>query len=69
MTTQDWNVPTLLDHTVLRPDATKVDVLRLCLEAKESGFAVIFVPPVTSMRRLRLWPGRIFASGFQSDSH
>ncbi|MDW7648971.1 MAG: deoxyribose-phosphate aldolase [Nitrospiraceae bacterium] len=45
MTTQDWNVPTLLDHTVLRPDATKVDVLRLCLEAKESGFAVIFVPP------------------------
>lgn len=45
MTTQDWNVPTLLDYTVLRPDATKVDVLRLCLEAKESGFAVIFVPP------------------------
>ena len=45
MTTQDWNVPTLLDHTVLRLDATKVDVLRLCLEAKESGFAVIFVPP------------------------
>ncbi len=45
MTTQDWNVPTLLDHTVLRPDATKADVLRLCLEAKESGFVVIFVPP------------------------
>lgn len=45
MTTQNWNVPTLLDHTVLRPDATKADVLRLCLEAKEFGFAVIFVPP------------------------
>lgn len=45
MTTQDWNVPTLLDHTVLRPDATKADVLRLCLEAKEFGFVVIFVPP------------------------
>ncbi len=45
MTIQNWNVPALLDHTVLRPDATKADVLRLCLEAKEFGFAVIFVPP------------------------
>ncbi len=45
MTTQEWNVPTLLDHTVLRPDATKADVLRVCLEAQESGFVVIFVPP------------------------
>ncbi|ULA62533.1 MAG: Deoxyribose-phosphate aldolase [Nitrospira sp.] len=40
-----WNLPTLLDHTVLRPDATKADVLRLCLEAKDLGFIVIFVPP------------------------
>lgn len=41
----EWNVPDLIDHTVLRPDATKRDVLRLCREAKEFGFAVIFVPP------------------------
>ncbi len=34
-----------LDHTVLRPEATKTDVLRLCAEAKEQGFVVIFVPP------------------------
>ena len=40
-----WNLPTLIDHTVLRPDATKVDVLRLCEEAKANEFAVIFVPP------------------------
>jgi deoxyribose-phosphate aldolase len=40
-----WNVPDLIDHTVLRPDATKIDVLRLCQEAKEFGFSVIFVPP------------------------
>ena len=33
------------DHTVLRPEATKADVLRLCAEAKEQGFVVIFVPP------------------------
>jgi deoxyribose-phosphate aldolase len=45
MTMHDWNLPTLIDHTVLRPDATKADVLRLCREAKEFGFAVIFVPP------------------------
>ncbi len=30
---------------MLRPDATKADVLRVCLEAQESGFVVIFVPP------------------------
>jgi len=45
MTTQDWNLPALIDHTVLRPDATKADVLRLCHEAREFGFIVIFVPP------------------------
>lgn len=41
----EWNLPDLIDHTVLRPDATKRDVLRLCQEAKEHRFAVIFVPP------------------------
>lgn len=40
-----WNLPDLIDHTVLRPDATKADVLRLCQEAKAQGFLVIFVPP------------------------
>ena len=45
MTKQDWNLPALIDHTVLRPDATKADVLRLCREAREFGFVVIFVPP------------------------
>ena len=41
----EWNVPSLMDHTVLRPDATKADVLRLCREAEEHRFMVIFVPP------------------------
>ncbi|ALA58897.1 deoxyribose-phosphate aldolase [Nitrospira moscoviensis] len=40
-----WNLPALIDHTVLRPEATKADVLRLCHEAKELGMTVIFVPP------------------------
>jgi len=41
----EWNLPSLIDHTVLRPDATKADVLRLCREAEEYHFTVIFVPP------------------------
>lgn len=41
----DWNLPELIDHTMLRPDATRTDVLRLCREAREHGFPVIFVPP------------------------
>jgi len=41
----EWNLPALIDHTVLRPDVTKADVLRLCREAKIYGFTVIFVPP------------------------
>lgn len=40
-----WNLPALIDHTVLKPEATKCDVLRLCEEAKARGFTVIFVPP------------------------
>jgi deoxyribose-phosphate aldolase len=41
----EWNLPSLIDHTVLRPEATKADVLRLCREAKDHRFTVIFVPP------------------------
>lgn len=41
----EWNLPDLIDHTMLRPDATKMDILRLCQEAKEFRFSVIFVPP------------------------
>ena len=40
-----WNLFALIDHTVLRPDATKVEVLQLCQEAKAKRFTVIFVPP------------------------
>ena len=38
-------LPHYLDHTVLRPEATKADVLRLCAEAKEHGIIDIFIPP------------------------
>src|SRR5262249_49529933 len=45
MTSHDANLPALIDHTMLRPDATKQDVLRLCQEAMQFGFLVVFVPP------------------------
>lgn len=31
------------DHTILKPDATKEDVIKLCKEAKEYGFASVCV--------------------------
>lgn len=34
-----------IDHTILRPEATHADVLRVCQEAKQYGFPVVFVPP------------------------
>ncbi len=39
------DLPARIDHTLLRPDATKHDVLRLCSEAQRYGFRVVFVPP------------------------
>ncbi len=45
MLQRHWNLPDLLDHTVLRPEATRTDVLRLCQEARQHAFTVIFVPP------------------------
>lgn len=40
-----WNLPDFIDHTVLRPDATRADVLRVCREAIDYRFSVVFVPP------------------------
>src|SRR5215510_14316889 len=45
MNPSTFNLPALIDHTILRPEATRADVLRLCREAKENGFTVIFIPP------------------------
>ena len=45
MKTSAWNLPALIDHTILRPEATRTDVLRLCKEATQYGFQVIFIPP------------------------
>ncbi len=39
------DLPARIDHTILRPDTTKTDVRRVCEEALQYGFAVVFVPP------------------------
>ena len=35
----------LIDHTLLRPEATQADILRLCDEARQHGFASVCVNP------------------------
>ena len=41
-----WSdLPARIDHTLLRPEATRADIQHLCEEAKRYGFRVIFVPP------------------------
>ena len=35
--------PKLFDHTILKPEATTADVLKICAEAKEYGFASVCV--------------------------
>lgn len=39
------NIAAIIDHTVLKPDTTKEEILKLCEEAKQYGFAAVCVPP------------------------
>ena len=39
------SVAALIDHTILRPDATAEDVLKVCAEARHYGFASVCVNP------------------------
>ena len=39
------DLPARIDHTMLRPEATRSDIRRLCEEAKHYEFRVVFVPP------------------------
>jgi deoxyribose-phosphate aldolase len=43
----DWkNLATLLDHTLLKPEATRDQVIKLCQEAATYGFACAMINPV-----------------------
>jgi deoxyribose-phosphate aldolase len=39
------NVPQLIDHTILRPDATRADIEQLCREARQHNFYSVCVNP------------------------
>ena len=39
------DIAKLIDHTLLRPDATETDIIRLCNEAKKYGFFSVCIHP------------------------
>lgn len=39
------NIAATLDHTLLRPDCTEAQIIQLCQEARQYGFASACVPP------------------------
>jgi deoxyribose-phosphate aldolase len=39
------NLAKLIDHTILKPEATRGDILRVCAEARRYGFASVCVNP------------------------
>lgn len=48
------NLAPLIDHTLLKPDATEAEVKQLCDEAREHGFFGVCVPPYF-VRKCKLW--------------
>ena len=62
----------MIDHTLLKPDATRAEIEKLCREAAEFQFATVCVNPVGSRTaaraaarhgRRRLFGGRVSRSG------
>jgi deoxyribose-phosphate aldolase len=45
LTKIDPSVAALIDHTILKPEATRADVTKVCREARQYGFASVCVNP------------------------
>ncbi len=45
LTKVDPAIARLIDHTLLKPEATRVDIVKLCAEARQYGFASVCVNP------------------------
>jgi len=45
LTRVDPAIASLIDHTILRPDATRADVVKVCREARKYSFASVCVNP------------------------
>ena len=52
----------VIDHTLLKPEATRAQVIRLCHEAAEHRFACAMVNPTWVALRPRRWPAPAFRS-------
>jgi deoxyribose-phosphate aldolase len=42
---QDLNIAKMIDHTLLKPDATQQEIAQLCFEARKYGFASVCINP------------------------
>ncbi|HUP02516.1 MAG TPA: deoxyribose-phosphate aldolase [Bryobacteraceae bacterium] len=45
LTRIDPAIAAVIDHTILKPDATRADVIKVCREARQYGFASVCVNP------------------------
>ena len=45
LTKIDPSIAALIDHTILKPEATRNDVVKICREARQYGFASVCVNP------------------------
>src|ERR1700683_3108288 len=45
MSEEASRIAALIDHTLLKPEATEADIRRICGEAREYGFASVCVNP------------------------
>jgi deoxyribose-phosphate aldolase len=45
LTKIDPAIARLIDHTLLKPEATRADILKLCREARQYGFASVCINP------------------------
>lgn len=45
LTKIDPAIASLIDHTILKPEATRADVVKVCREARQYGFASVCVNP------------------------
>lgn len=45
LTKVEPSIASLIDHTILKPDATKADIVKVCREAKQYKFASVCVNP------------------------
>ncbi|MGP8244705.1 MAG: sodium/proton-translocating pyrophosphatase, partial [Bryobacteraceae bacterium] len=45
LTKIDPAIAAVIDHTILKPEATRADILKVCQEARQYGFASVCVNP------------------------